>query len=445
MLKIRPYQAEAIERIKDTFSTSNRQFIEMPTGSGKTVTFLSYASTHHTDVLIIVPSKELLKQVYRSALLFYDKRDISRKGSGFDEDIQKIHICIINSIRGRYLESLALYPFDLVIIDEAHHIQAESYQRFMKAKKRCVTYESTYWLGVTATPDRADGKLIQDLLHLQSYKITVENLIKQKYLSDIEGYSVKTNINLDDIDDHNGDFSLSSLYKKLATESRDNMIVEICANDMYDRKTLVFCINIQHSKSVCRLINQKGIACAHIDGTMNDAMRDSILTAFRKGEISVLCNCQLLTEGFDEPSIDGIVLARPTRSSALFNQMIGRGLRIYPGKKNCKIVDVVDNHKCTASFGNIVTEESLPRINKFNSIQDITNHISKSLLEISEFRIERINFFNNEGIESLEALPGMIQTLTEENIYFQHPISFDEANFLIWHNELKKEFKIGMH
>ncbi len=442
MLKLRSYQNDAIEAINKTFKNEFRQYVEMPTGSGKTITFLSYARKHHKNILIIVPSQQLLHQVVESALLLYEPWEISRKGAGYNEECAFLHVCIINSIRGDYLDYLAKEKHDLIIIDEAHHSQSPSYQRLIKNKLNFHLEKSMRFLGVTATPDRADGKLLDEILYKCSFKLNVKDLIKQKHLSDIEGYSVKTKIDLSEIDDRNGDFSLFQLYNKLCIESRNNMIVDLCCNDMKNRKTLIFCINIKHSKEINSLLQKKGIASAHIDGTKKNNSRESILDSFRKDEISVLTNCQLLTEGFDEPSIDGIILARPTRSIALFNQMIGRGLRNFPGKKNCKIIDVVDNHKSLAGFNNIICDVKYPGIQKFNSIEEIQKHISNEMFKISEFSLERSNLLFTNYLSEINPTQSMYEYLEDNNILHYSP-TFDEANFLIWMNELKKEYVNG--
>jgi len=436
MINLRQYQIDAIQAIKDTFDKSwNRQYIVMPTGSGKTITFLSYAKQYHQRILIIVPSKELLKQVYETALKLYDEDDISRKGDIYTENPSKVHICIINSIRGEYLEFITGQYFDLVIIDEAHHSNANSYEKFLKN----IAFAPKI-LGVTATPDRCDGKLLNSVLDTRSYEITVENLIENEFLSDIEGFSVKTNIDISDVDSHNGDFSLNQLYKKLGTDSRNQLIFDLCKNEMKDRKTLIFSINIEHSKQIEHILNEKNISCRHIDGKMNSSLRNSILSSFRNNEISILCNCQLLTEGFDEPSIDGIIIARPTKSRALFNQMIGRGLRRSPGKKNCKIIDIVDNHRNLRGFNCILDDIDYKEINSFKSIKDIRNHVSEEMIKLTEITLERVDFFGKKPISEIDAVPSMIEYLENNEIQYYEPISFNEASFLIWLNELKIKY-----
>lgn len=444
MVNLRQYQKEAIETIKQTFKGYFRQYIEMPTGSGKTVTFLSYASQNHDRILIIVPSKQLLDQVYESALMFFHKSEVSRKGNRYEEDPKKVHICIIHSIRGDYLDFITAELFDLIIIDEAHHAQAHTYKRFLKLQSRSSDKDQKI-LGVTATPDRLDGELLKDILNTCSYKISLEDLIKLKFLSDVEGFSVKTKIDISDVKDNNRDFSTRELYKRLCKDDRNNIVIDLCKKEMMDRKTLIFCINIDHSKEINRLLNSSGISSSHIDGTMKQEERSSILNAFRNGDISILCNCQLLTEGFDEPSIDGIILARPTKSKSLFLQMVGRGLRISKGKKNCKIIDIVDNHKNLVGFNSLVTDAKVKTIEKFDSLNEICLHICEELIKVTESSIERTNLFNHKRIDDYQATDSMTQYLDDNRINYFQPIGFDEASFLIWFNELKKEYENGLN
>jgi len=438
MVKLRDYQEEVIEKITGHFKKQRKQYVQMPTGSGKTVTFLAYASKNHKRVMVVVPSKELLNQVYETAQLFYHPSEISRKGNRYEEKLKKLHICIVNSLRGDYLEEIIEQEFDLLVIDEAHHSQAPSYVRLIKNMR-----SQPKILGLTATPERIDGKFIGEILGECTAKLEVIDLIADGYLADIEGYSVKTKVDLSEVDDHNGDFSIKELYKKLATEERNEMIAKICMEDLKDRKTLIFCINVKHSLEVTSLLKFKGVEAAHIDGPMDTEQRATLLKAFREGEITALCNCQLLTEGFDEPSIDGIILARPTKSRSLFNQMIGRGLRIFPGKVNCKIIDIVDNHKSLAGFNQIIEDWRGESIGSFKSIRDIKDHINKQLVSLAEYTIIRSDLLNRVLVDEIEATTGQLEYLRQNNITFFETVSFNEASFMIWHNELRKEFLSG--
>lgn len=435
MIALRPYQEEAVQKIEETFKSRKSQYIELPTGAGKTITFLSL-TVKYSKTLVIVPSRELLHQVYETALLFYHKSEISRKGANYDENIEKLHICIINSIRGQYLDWLVGEGFDLVVIDECHHVQANSYRRIYHALEE---NDDPFFLGVTATPDRIDGKLIKDLLGSCSYRKDIAELIHQGYLSDVEGYSIKTKIDLSDIDDHNGDFSVGQLFKTLCTDARNKLILSTYKENLSDRKSLIFCINIEHSKIISNLLNENGIPCMHIDGTMNGSQRKTILDTFRNGGISCLSNCQLLTEGFDESSIDGIILARPTRSSSLFRQMVGRGLRNFPNKKNCKVIDIVDMHKNLAGFNNLLTEDKYREIESFKTFRDIELHLDKEIHEALEFVIQKTDLLNIKGYNQKEATQSIYNYLENNNIPYINPVSFEEGSFMVWLNELKKE------
>lgn len=440
MIRLKDYQIEACEAIESHFLVEDSQYVAMPTGSGKTFTFLSYADDCHDNILVIVPSKSLLHQVYESALLFFDRKDISRKGDGYDEKIGFLHICTAQSMRGDYLKELCEHPFDLVVIDEAHHSHAMTYKRFIDCKRnRCKDMRLSF-LGVTATPDRADGKLLSEIFGTCSFRLEIEDMIEKGHLCDIEGYSVKTKIDISDVDDHNGDFSLRQLYKKLCIDSRNEMIVKLCKEEMKDRKTVVFCINIEHSLQIHNLLTESGLSSEHIDGTTSSKKKESILKSFREGSTQFICNCQLLTEGFDEPSIDGIIIARPTRSRSLFTQMVGRGLRIFPGKKNCKIIDVVDNHRALAGFNSLLEDCAYPEMDTFKSIHDIRKHIGEERLKVTEFRIERSDIFSSKRLDEIFAIPWQLDRMREKAISFFEPITFDEANFLIWLDNLKEKY-----
>lgn len=445
-MKLRDYQIDAISAIKDTFEESNRQYVVLPTGSGKTITFLSYLKDNHNNALIVVPSKELLNQVYESALLFFDKKDISRKGNNFDETIGSIHICIVNSMRGSYLKRLEESYFEIVVIDEAHHSQSKSYRRMIY--QRTELYPDTKFLGFTATPDRMDGLFLADILDILSFQKELYDMIRDGYLSDIEGYSVKTKINLADVDDHNGDFSIRQLYKKLCVKSRNELIINLCKRDMKDRKCLIFCINRDHSKVICKMLNDEGLSAKHIDGKSSISERHSILGAFQRGEVNFLTNCQLLTEGFDEPSIDGIILARPTRSKALFLQMLGRGLRLSPGKKNCKVIDIMDNHKLLANFNHIYLNdyEYLDPLDQFSSAQEIAEYCIHEMIRIEDSKTLKTNFFGftDLKIDEIVATYSMYKYLEDNDIQFFKPLTFKEASFLIWLHKLKEQY-YGTH
>lgn len=438
-MKLRSYQEEAINAVRETFLSSNRQYIEMPTGAGKTITFLSYAKKYHDKVLIVVPSRQLMNQVYETACLFYDKSEISRRGDRRYDVINRVHIVIVNSLKGEHILEVVLCRFDLVIIDEAHHSQSDSYKNFMHYMDNFGEAIPYKYLGVTATPDKYDGSLLNQILYKCSFKLTLLEMIEKGNLCDIEGYRSKTKIDISELPSHNGDFSINDLYKKLCIDSRNSQIVDVYKNNLTDRKTIIFCINIDHSKIICNMLISSGFSSVHIDGTMKSQERKKILDSFRDGAFNILCNCQLLTEGFDEPSIDGMILARPTKSRTLFFQMIGRGLRNFPNKKNCKIIDIVDNHKNLCSFNDIIIDNGyFEPINDFKSIKDVKDYVEKKYIEITEYEIQRTNLINEVSIFNEPPTDSIYKYLDNNNIKYFNTMTFEEGCFLVWKNELKK-------
>lgn len=445
-MNLKPYQEDAINAIKQEFEHSNSTFVEMPTGSGKTYTFLTYAQRYHKNILIIVPSRQLLTQVYLESLKFFHKSEISKRGCNYFDDEKKVHICVINSVNKDYLEILACLKFDLIIIDEAHHAQSMMYTRLIKMTQKYANYEHTKILGVTATPDRLDRKLLSNILGACCFKLTIEYMIKNKFLSDIEGYRLKTQVDIYEVDSHNGDFSLNKIYNKLCTSFRNNLILNAVKEYLLERKSIIFCINISHSKQLCKLLNDNNIPSLHIDGKMSQEQRESILKEFKDGQVKCIVNCQVLTEGFDAPWVNGILLARPTKSPSLFKQMIGRGLRLFPGKENCKIIDMVDGHNNLSSFNSIFEAEDYKEMDFFKNTRQLQDHIKEQELLTLECKIERHNFFDEvkEELKEMEPISCMLNYLDKHQILYFDGINFDEASFLIWKNELKKEYSNGV-
>ena len=203
----------------------------------------------------------------------------------------------------------------------------------------------TLLLGFTATPNRTDkkdlGYLFQDIV----YQKTIHQMLSHDppYLAKPIGMLVKTEIDISDVKTSMGDFQVNELSACLDTPARNKLIVDsylkLCPGD----KAIVFCINKAHTKNVTEYFNNAGIKASYIDADTPADERKKILKDFSKGKIKILCNCAVLTEGFDESSIQAVILARATQSEGLYIQMLGRGLRPHPDKQFCKIIDIVDN------------------------------------------------------------------------------------------------------
>jgi Helicase conserved C-terminal domain len=229
-----------------------------------------------------------------------------------------------------------------VVTDEAHHAPAGSW---LKIYKRIGDLLPDWQhLGVTATPIRTKGASdLEAIFGKPVYVKSIFELIVEGYLSPLKGLEVRTEVSVEDVGVQGGDFIAEELSRAINTKERNRLVVENYLELAGDRKALVFAADLNHARSLADMFKEQGVSAAWVSGTTPLSLRRSFLEKLRSGELKVIVNCMVFTEGFDEPSLDTILVARPTRSLVLYCQMIGRGLRPYPGKKNCLFIDFVDN------------------------------------------------------------------------------------------------------
>lgn len=245
---------------------------------------------------------------------------------------------------GDRIEKFFPGQFKLILVDEAHHIVAKSYREVLGYfGLNGPTEDSPVLVGVSATFSRPDGlKLGTAIDHIVYHKDYMD-MIDERWLANAVFTTVRSDANLSRVKrDKSGDFQLGSLSQAVNTVSTNNITVRAWLANAYDRKsTLVFCVDIDHTKTLTETFRQYGIDARYITSGTSKEVRAEQLRAFRNQEYPVLVNCGLFTEGTDIPNIDCVLLARPTRSRNLLIQMIGRGLRLFPGKENCHIIDMV--------------------------------------------------------------------------------------------------------
>ncbi|KAI9930169.1 hypothetical protein ASPWEDRAFT_23894 [Aspergillus wentii DTO 134E9] len=350
---LRNYQEESIQSVLRYLDQGhNRLGISLATGAGKTVIFtqlISRIPQHHDrgdKSLIIVHRRELVEQAARHCQLAYpDKRVEIEMGNSMASGSADIIIASVRSLasRGRF-ERFDPRSFKLVLVDEAHHIVARSYREVLKYLGLSEpSQESPVLVGVSATFSRFDGlKLGAAIDHIVYHKDYVD-LIDENWLSNAVFTTVQSEANLSKVKkDSFGDFATGSLSEAVNTERSNRITVQAWLANANERKsTLVFCVDVAHAKELTEMFRAHGIDARYITGATSKDLRAKQLDAFKNQEYPVLVNCALFTEGTDIPNIDCVLLARPTRSRNLLIQMIGRGLRLYPGKENCHIIDMV--------------------------------------------------------------------------------------------------------
>jgi superfamily II DNA or RNA helicase len=331
----RPHQLEAAGAVfKRLDEGVTRQLIEAATGTGKTFTAVHIAKCFKR-VLFLVHREELLHQTIRALQdAGYSSDDIGVIWKNRQEENRRFVIGMVQTVHAR-LASIDPNKFELVIIDECHHATANTWRQVAEH------FTPRLRLGLTATPERADGAPLNDLFDEITYSLNIRDAIERELLVKPVAIQTRTELSLERVKVRCGDFAGGELQAALDNDERNQLIVEKWQEHAADRKTLAFAAGIEHSKSLATVFQAEGIAADYIYG--NDPDRARKLEAFSFGEIQVLSNAMLLTTGFDQPDVGAIVFARPTKSRPLYAQMLGRGLRLSPGKTDCTVLDFVDN------------------------------------------------------------------------------------------------------
>ena len=328
---LRGYQVAAHEAIQRGFAEYQRQLLVLPTGGGKTVVLAHLAATHQPRrTLVLAHREELITQAV----------DKIRAVTGLIPEVEmadyraSLHAPVVVAsvqtlVRSSRRERWPREHFGLVVVDEAHHSLADSYLNTLRYFD-----ENAFVLGVTATPDRGDKKNLGRYYQNIPYEVTLLDLVQQNWLAPIRVKTVPLEIDLDDVGTTAGDYNAKDLGH--AIEPYLERIADVLAEHS-DRKVLVFLPMIALSRDFAALCCERGLRAEHVDGTSNE--RREILARFSRGETRVLSNAMLLTEGYDEPSIDCVVCLRPTKIRSLYSQIVGRGTRLYPGKEHLLLLD----------------------------------------------------------------------------------------------------------
>ncbi|MFT4107716.1 MAG: DEAD/DEAH box helicase [Lacrimispora sp.] len=334
-MELRPYQSEAKAAIFEEWDKGvKRTLLVLPTGCGKTIVFAKVAEDcvrRGNRVLIMAHRGELLEQaadkIGKATGLgcATEKAEESCLGSWF-----RIAVGSVQSLmREKRLKQFPADYFNTIIIDEAHHCLSDSYQKILDY------FKGANILGVTATPDRGDMRNLGECFDSLAYEYTLPKAIKAGYLSPIKALTLPLKLDLSGVGMQSGDFKSGDIATAL-----DPYLYQI-ADEMEkyckERKTVVFLPLVKTSQKFRDILNEKGFRAAEVNGDSKD--RAEILAAYERGDYNVLCNSMLLTEGWDCPSVDCIVVLRPTKVRSLYSQMVGRGTRLFPGKDHLLLLD----------------------------------------------------------------------------------------------------------
>lgn len=334
-MELRPYQQEAREAIfKQWDSGVLKTLLVLPTGCGKTIVFAKVTEDcvrRGDRVLILAHRGELLEQA----------ADKIHKSTGLGCAVEKAEeTCIgswfrivVGSVQSMMREKrLGQFPddyFQTIIIDEAHHCISDSYQKVLNH------FDQAKVLGVTATPDRGDMRNLGSYFESLAYEYTLPKAIKEGYLSPIKALTIPLKIDMSGVGVQAGDFKASDIGTALDPYLQG--IAKEMKKYCQDKKTVVFLPLVKTSQKFRDILNDHGFRAAEVNGDSQD--RAEVLEAFDRGDYNVLCNSMLLTEGWDCPSVDCVVVLRPTKVRSLYCQMVGRGTRLSPGKGHLLLLD----------------------------------------------------------------------------------------------------------
>ena len=351
MLSLRPYQEEALKSIND-FSEKgiNKQLVVLPTGAGKTVIF-SHLPQFKKD------SIPMLVLAHRAELLYQAKEKISWSNPELDIQIEQadniagycdVVVASVPTLGRAESERILKYPkdyFKSIVIDEAHHAAAPTYRRILDY------FNAPFVLGVTATPQRSDNTRLTDVFDEIVYYKTIQDLIEDGYLCTLVGYRIKTDTDISGVATNEGDYVASQLEDAIDTPERNAHIVAAYNSLVPESKAIVFCAGVKHANNLATSFASAQIKTEVILGATDSDSRRDILARFRMGTTKVLINVGVLTEGFDEPTVETIILARPTRSTLLYTQIVGRGTRLHEGKPHCTVLDFADTTRGKKPIG----------------------------------------------------------------------------------------------
>lgn len=350
-LTLRPYQQEALDSINTFYDKGiKRQLVVLPTGAGKTVIFshLPLTKSDSLPMLVLAHRAELLHQAKEKISWSNPHLTIEiEQGENYagHTDVVVASVPTLGRSESDRIQKYSSDYFRSIVIDEAHHSAAPTYRRILDY------FNPDFILGVTATPQRSDNTRLTDVFQEIVYYKTIQDLIKEGYLCPLVGYRIQTDTDITGVQTNDGDYILSQLEDAIDTSSRNATIVAAYNDLVPNQKAIVFAAGVQHANNLALSFRKEKISTEVILGDTPSDLRQQILANFRSGQVQVLINVGVLTEGFDEPSVQAILLARPTRSTLLYTQIVGRGTRLHQGKPHCTILDFADTTKGKKPIG----------------------------------------------------------------------------------------------
>jgi superfamily II DNA or RNA helicase len=337
----RPYQYEAVAALlAATARGVHRPLLVLPTGTGKTIVFALLVQRRRGRSLILAHRDELIQQAVEKLRLVDPTLPLGVVQAARDEHTAPTVVASVQTLSRRTRLARLVPDFQTIVIDEAHHAPAPTCRRILEYC-RAWRADGPLVVGVTATPERGDHHSLRQVFDGIVYQKTLLEMMQAGYLVDLRAFQVLLQADFDALRTQQGDFVEAELETLLLAANAPAQVLAAFQTHAADRKALLFTPTVALASAMAETFRAAGIAAEALDGTTPLATRRAILHRLHTGATRVVANCTVLTEGFDEPSVDCIIVARPTQSAPLYQQMLGRGTRTYPGKTDCLVLDVV--------------------------------------------------------------------------------------------------------
>ncbi len=393
--KLYEHQEETLEDIERSRTEGVSTFlIVIPTGAGK------------SQIVIEDLKKLSLKGKVKNVLIMVPSLMVKKDWMSRVQELTgslNISIEFYNEVFVKK-NSISKDHYDYIVFDEAHHAQAAN------CKKTLQYFTPKYLIGLTATPERLDKRKIEEIFGQYETRLTLKEAIDKNVISNIRCYRLRSNIDLSQVRYNGQDYNYADLEKTLIVDSRNELIAATVKKYFSPKKGfykqgIVFCVNVSHAKKLEKLLLEQGITAKAVYGGNKE--NDHIVDRYKKKEIQFLLSCQLISEGWDCPQTEVVVMARPTLSKVLYLQQIGRGVRNYPGKECLYVIDVVDNYESKLTPWGFNSLFKIPVYSPFQGIKNNEcDYLSILGLSEKEISMEEVDVFTFEekyrGYKSIE-------------------------------------------
>ena len=336
-LELREYQQEALGSLAEMRAKKETiALLYHATGTGKTVTAVMDAKSCGGRVLFVAHTMELVNQALSTFESLWCDVTVGKFADSIKDTNAHVVCGSIQSV-ALNLDMFKEDAFDYIIIDEAHHASADTYQKVLSY------FKPKFILGLTATPERADDTDILEIFKNTAHKLDIQTAVEIGALVPVRCIRIHTNIDMTKVRFNSVQYNIRDLDVKICVTERNKLIVDTWLEYVKNRRTVVFCASVKHAEQVAQLFRDAEVSAVAVSGSMKTSERNEMLAKFANGDIKVLCACDLLNEGWDCPQTEVLFMARPTMSKVLYTQQLGRGMRNSEGKDHLMVFDFVDN------------------------------------------------------------------------------------------------------